>query len=225
MPYYALQGKYGPYPAVEAMMPAAVDNATIFRQWVSDGASSLRAIAAYPATLNVKGKGTFYVVQAPSWTWPTERQIKEFITEEDVGGTSKFNTYPRRMTAMLADWTRFGQARQHVLDYLAEATFRDLLLRDTSAMVTVPLNAQARVGRTYTVYDLSGTALFDGFLHSVVHDLQVSEDGQAGSATTQLRFSHVIVAGAMLENLTVNNVKSMPIQLIETPTRDLFNLA
>lgn len=199
---YGNQGiKQGDAPVQD---PTDIDLGAQIVEAKNSGFSSLKTMAAYPSKIPADTIGTYYIKQAPSWIASdqfTTADVKDLI---DPAKPDKFNAASAIGKKLSARLKKQDAARKHILDYLAEQTFRDLYLRNTSATVGLPLNVAIRPGRTYDVYSVTGERIFSGYLNVVQHLVTLTVEG-IGTAQTQLEFSHVLADGVELKPVILKN--------------------
>jgi hypothetical protein len=193
--------------------PQNADLAGLFNTLVYSS-MTMRFLSKYPAVPTVTA-GKYMTVIAPSWTLPTsyttadigENNLSEGNDLADLSAsapnrfTNANNIYStQQKTNMLGKL----KSRVPVLDYLARLTYGSCVLDRGNAFVSIPLNMQVQVGRTYDLQSMEGNSLYNGFLNSVTHTITLGQQGAA--ATTSLDFSHVVVTGAQLNGINVSSL-------------------
>lgn len=164
--------------------------------------TKMQGLARYPVNSDRTLVGNFYVLQAPFWinsdtVLDTQlKQLQSGLQMTDDRWTQIIAAQPDLQNTLL----KASKPRRKLLSYMAEQLFNSLYLGSTYASITVPFDLRPCVGRRYKVEDLSGEAMFDGFLKEVVHNVVLAADG-ASSASTDLIFTHVVVTGAKLKQL------------------------
>jgi len=166
--------------------------------------SNLKQLVAFPPVTEEEKKGgdpklspgVAYVVDAPSW-------IQDNVTTVDVlAPTEDDMTLELSFSKFRTQASSFSQqvlARQDILKWLAEFTFKEHFLRYTTASVTTPLNLLVEVGKTYQVKSPDGTLLFTGYLTSVTHSIALEQT--SGSSKTSLQFSHIKATGVRFASI------------------------
>lgn len=201
LPYYTLPDTLGPAAEpvqTEIDFRQAVTNATAVTP--ADGQKSLKALRAFPPTIPENKAGIYRTIMAPNWVGPcgftaVDAQ-KDLIARK---GANRFTNGVANLREVKVKQANQKEARDNILDYIAESAFKDTLLRKAQATITIPLNVKVAVGRTYTVASVGGGILFVGFLHTVTHSLQISEQESAGFSV--LDFSHCLAPGVEIDCL------------------------
>ncbi len=194
--YYSYMGQLSPYQ--QAMAPAATPVPAGATAEDFNSNTGLKSLARYPATVSRNAVGRYVVVQAPYWINP-DSFIVQNITMADPPYRDPFANAIAGQQAMINRLQAQEGLRQDMLNYLAEFVFKDYYLQKTYSSVSIPLNLQVQVGRTYSVRSISGKELFTGFLHRVEHKVLVSDSG--GLANTRLDFTHIQASGARITAL------------------------
>ena len=206
----------GPASDMYSLFPTAGDNpnAPISPVKAEPGALDAEQIRAqtyhllsrYPSQVpTLEGKaipGRYMYVDAPYWIGFDVNEIlaaQDSVGAIDIKGAGK-NAYlsaldsQKTMTRKRLD---AGSARMNFLRYIAKYTFKEQYLAKTSARVRIPMMLTPQVGRTYFLRELGqDKSIYIGYLQSVTHTLVL--DQGAGTADTELVFSHVISRDASL---------------------------
>lgn len=162
--------------------------------------NSLCSLARYPEVVPKNSAGTYVVIQAPDWLYadqngrdnqatfltfkPKSAEVMGKPAQHLIDTIDEANDQKRR--EVMGDLVSVN-----ILNYLAEQKFKELYLGSTTASLSIPLNVNVKVGMTYRVEDTNRQHIFDAFLDTVQHTIQVSPDGSTGDAVTRLGFSHV----------------------------------
>lgn len=168
--------------------------------------SNLRQMVAYPPITKAEQEGTpsklasgvAYIVDAPSWVSDSVT-TPAIVRPVDDSNLTIADTLAK-FRGLEQTFVDQAIQRQNILQWLAEYTFREHLLKYATAYVSTPLNLAVEVGKTYTVKATDGTPLFTGYLAAVSHTINVEEKG--AEATTAMSFSHVKVSGVNLIDLS-----------------------
>ncbi len=168
--------------------------------------SNLRQMVAYPPITREEqaGKpanlaaGVAYIVDAPSWVSDsvTTPAIVRPVDDSNLTIAETLSKFRNLESTFVAQ----ALQRQNILQWIAEYTFREHMLKYATAWVSTPLNLAVEAGKTYTIKSSDGIELFTGYLHSVTHTINV--EAQAAEASTSCTFSHVKVHGANLIDLS-----------------------
>jgi hypothetical protein len=142
--------------------------------------------------------GQVLLTALPQWLMPLEAVAGGAFVPASVrtaapgiSDTINIKTYQEKFSSIIQR-SRLVQS-EAVLMLLREYVrnlYSDRCLAGTGFSMTVPLNLKAQPGTRYTVKEGSDT-LFEGFLASVTHTMEIPPGGAQGSAATRLQFSHV----------------------------------
>jgi len=167
--------------------------------------SDLKQMVAFPPISKSELDGTppklnpgvAYVVDAPGWLQDNSTAVDTLSPVDD--SDLNIDTMLAKFRIQESTFRDQLKARLNILQWLAEFTFKEHLLRYTSAYVTTPLNLLVEVGKTYQVKSIDGSLLFTGYLTRVTHTINLSQQG--GDAMTTLGFSHIKASGVVIANL------------------------
>lgn len=195
--YSDIGSNIGAAPVAPVLMDSGVrDNLSILQE--SEYGFYLSSVARYPKSIEKNARGTFYVLQAPNWVNAESVTLQDRLTVVDRV-PNRFTTAPTKVDDQVKTMAAHEDARQKVLDYLAERTYKTLYLDTATANVSIPLNLKVLPGRTYNVVSMNGAQVFSGFLVSATH--QIGVENRFGLARTDMRFSHVRAANARIDGL------------------------
>lgn len=205
MDLYVLSGAMGLNQGEAPLAPVPVAGGQYYSGRVpKDGELwvKMQGLAKYPPAVDRTLAGNFYVLQAPPWINSDTiiesqiEQLRQGLDTTDDRWMQYIQAQPNLQDAFL----KSNKPRRKLLSYMAQQLFNSLYLGSTYASITVPFDLRPCVGRRYSVADLNGTALFEGFLKDVYHTVSLNADG-ASDASTTMTFTHIVVAGANLKQL------------------------
>lgn len=200
--FWILQGEQGVNTGDAPLSPEPTPFGDAARATIDRGETSLKSIAKFPLTVKSTAAGNYYLIQAPAWVGP-DRFLREDMENPGRKGRSKFDVVPEVYELMRKKLKDKDGARKKVLDYLAEFTFKDLVLQGTAATEVIPLNVAVAAGRTYDVVSMEEDEMYSGYLRGITHSIVISKE--AASATTTLMFTHIRAANATLNPIDKDN--------------------
>lgn len=145
-----------------------------------------RIVAAFPET-NSDAVGRYIIAQAPSWVGSPAKAFAEIPTE--VTG-DRMQTIAAQQTDQQDQLDSKADAQLKLLQQLAKNMFIRIYLAGSRASVMTPLLLTVQVGRTYSVKSMEGDVIFQGFLASVTHRIEMQSE--AASAVSVLNFTHIV---------------------------------
>jgi hypothetical protein len=177
-----------------------------------------QVLARFPDSVELTEAGTFYLLDAPSWLDADAHYDSDF--KDLLNKVPDKASYAEKILVVIENkrnaLVKHNSPRGKILSHLARQLFQLLYLGATSAHLTVPLDLRICCGRTYTVKDMAGNALFIGYLQTVEHTITLGS-GDVATAVTRLAFTHIRIAGADLKQLRTRLEAPMPVVIGSKP--------
>jgi hypothetical protein len=168
--------------------PSAADLTQLYNQ-------SGRTLVRYPDVVATREDGSpvpgrYVYVDAPYWISPDFQNLDPSSLQNNPSGTDALNKSVDNTTDYQKKFAAMAKARTGFMRYIAEYTFKDIMLSRTTVRCRIPLFLKPQVGRPYFIKAMGHESSFlIAYLQSVTHTIRM--DNESAGADTELVFSHV----------------------------------